>query len=267
MNDLIQAAVLGIVQGLTEYLPISSTAHLRIVPAILGWSDPGAAFTAVIQLGTLAAVFVYFWRDLAAIAGGTCRELAARQWSGAQSRLCAAILVGTVPIGVAGILGKHWIENELRSLTVIAATLIGLALVLAWAEKAGKRDREFAGLSFGEIQLIGLAQALALIPGVSRSGVTLTAALFLGLKRDEAARFSFLLGIPAIAAAGLFELKDLVEAGIDAAELNALAVGTAVSFVAGLAAIDGLLRYLKTRSTLIFIVYRILLGGAILGLL
>lgn len=263
---ILQAIILGIIQGLTEYLPISSTAHLRIIPALCGWPDPGAAFTAVIQLGTLLAVFVYFRGDLRTLIAGSYRELAARNYAGRNLRLGAAILVGTVPIGVAGLLGKHWIENELRGLPVIAGALIALALLLAWAEKAAARNRGLEALSFWEIQLIGLAQALALIPGASRSGTTLTAALWLGLRRDEAARFSFLLGIPAIAAAGLFELKELVETGFTGDTLMTVVIGTGAAFGSGLLAISFLLHFLKKHSTLVFIGYRLLLGAAILAL-
>ncbi|MEK8022707.1 MAG: undecaprenyl-diphosphate phosphatase [Candidatus Hydrogenedentota bacterium] len=264
---LLQAAILGIIQGLTEYLPISSTAHLRIVPAFLGWSDPGAAYTAVIQLGTLLAVLIYFRKDLASLARGSFRDLRSDAHWGQDARTVAAILAGTLPIGIAGILFKKSIESTLRGLPVIAGSLILLAVILAWAERAGRRNRDSTTLGFGEIQIIGLAQALALIPGASRSGTTLTAALFLGLKRDEAARFSFLLGIPAITAAGLFELKHLLDAGISSGEMDALVVGTIAAFVSGWIAIEGLLRFLKTRSTLVFIVYRIALGFGILGML
>lgn len=266
--SLLESAILGIVQGLTEYLPVSSTAHLRIVPALLGWPDPGAAYTAVIQLGTLLAVLLYYRRDLVAIGSGCVVEARQGAWTtGSQLRLAAAILAGTVPIGVCGLLFKDSIETTLRGLPVIAASLILLALVLLYAEKRSAHTRPAATLSFWEIQLIGLAQAIALIPGSSRSGTTLTAALLLGLRRDEAARFSFLLGIPAIAAAGLFELKHLVEAGITPDQTAALVVGTITATISGWLAIEGLLRFLKSRSTMVFIVYRILLGAAILGLL
>jgi undecaprenyl-diphosphatase len=262
-----ESVVLGIVQGLTEYLPISSTAHLRIVPALLGWPDPGAAYTAVIQLGTLLAVLVYFRKDLVKLGTGSARELSARDWSGADLRMTLAILAGTLPIGILGLLFKRQIENDLRSLFVIASALIALAILLAIAEKIGKRTRGAESLTFWDVQIIGAAQALALIPGASRSGTTLTAALLIGMRRDEAARFSFLLGIPAVTAAGLFELKDLIESGLDSNGLWLLVIGTIAAFVSGLAAIEALLRFLKTRSTLVFIVYRILLGLAILGLL
>lgn len=262
-----QSVILGIIQGLTEYLPISSTAHLRIIPALFGWPDPGAAYTAVIQLGTVLAVLVYFRHDLVTLGRGSYRDIASKNWAGPDLRMSVAILVGTLPIGVLGLLFKHQIENVLRGLEIIAIALIVLALVLAVAEKTGRRTRIFTSLSFWEVQIVGVAQAIALIPGSSRSGTTLTAALLLGLKRDEAARFSFLLGIPAVTAAGIFELKDLMEIGLDASGISALLVGTVAAFISGIAAIEILLRFLKTRSTFVFIVYRIILGVSILGLL
>lgn len=264
---LLESAILGIVQGLTEYLPISSTAHLRIVPALLGWTDPGAAYTAVIQLGTLLAVLLYYRRDLLAIGSGCLVEARAGAWTtGAQLRLAAAILAGTIPIGVCGLLFQDAIETTLRGLPVIAISLIALALVLLYAETRSAHTRAASTLSFWEIQLIGVAQAVALIPGASRSGTTLTAALLLGLRRDEAARFSFLLGIPAIAAAGVFELKHLVEAGITRDQVAVLTVGTITATISGWLAIEALLRFLKSRSTMVFIVYRVLLGLGILVL-
>ncbi len=262
-----EAIVLGIVQGLTEYLPISSTAHLRILPALLGWSDPGAAFTAVTQLGTLLAVFVYYARDLGALGRNSLLEARSKAWTGPNLTLAAAILAGTVPIGILGILFKRSIETDLRGLPVIASSLILLAIVLAFAEAVGKRTRTAASLGFWEIQLIGLAQAVALIPGASRSGTTITAALFLGLGRAEAARFSFLLGIPAVAAAGIFELKDLIEDGTGLISPGVLLTAIAAAFVSGYLAIDGLIRFLGSRSTTVFIVYRIALGLLIFGLL
>lgn len=251
--SLIQSAFLGFIQGLTEYLPISSTAHLRIVPAALGWDDPGAAYSAVIQLGSVLAVLFYFRRDLT--------RLVVRP---EERRTLGAIVAATIPISIAGLLFRSVIENEFRSLVIIAGALIVVAVAMAITERIGKRTRIALTLSFWEIQFIGIAQALALIPGVSRSGVTLTAALLIGLRRDEAARFSFLLGVPAITAAGVFQLKELIEVGVT--DVAVLVVGTATAFISSLIAIDGLIRYLKTQSTMIFIIYRILLGIGILAL-
>lgn len=253
--SVVESAFLGFIQGLSEFLPISSTAHLRIVPAFLGWDDPGAAYTAIIQLGSVLAVLLYFRKDLSDLIKGSIKDV-----RGKEARILWAIIIGTAPICVAGLLFKKSIETELRGLNIIASTLIGLALVLALAERFGSRKRDANTLSFWQIQLIGIAQALALVPGVSRSGVTLTAALFVGLKRDEAARFSFLLGIPAIAAAGLFQLKEVFESPIVPGSEMVLLTGIVTAFIFSLIAIDGLIRYLKTQSTTVFIVYRIILG-------
>lgn len=256
-----QAVVLGLVQGLTEFLPISSTAHLRIIPALLGWEDPGAAFSAVIQIGTLVAVMAYFWRDILAITRGLLL-------GGPQRRLGGMIAVGTIPVVVAGLLFKHQIETSLRSLYVISGSLIGLALVLGLAERLARHRRELADLGWGDAIVVGLAQATALIPGASRSGVTITGGLFLGMTRPTAARFSFLLSLPAIFAAGVYELIQQRAAllGSHASVLN-LIVATLVAGVAGYAAIAFLLNYLKTHTTALFIVYRLVVGLILLGLL
>jgi undecaprenyl-diphosphatase len=262
----LEALVLGVVQGVTEFLPISSTAHLRIVPALLGWRDAGAAFTAVLQLGTLAAVVGYFLPDLlrmvrAAIAALTDRsrppEPAARQ--------LGYIIVGTLPVGIAGIVFKHAIEGSLRSLWVISGALIVVALMLAWVERNARHSRDMDDIRLRDAVIIGCAQALALIPGVSRSGITLVAALAIGLRRDAAARFSFLLGVPAIAAAGIFELKPLLKARDT--NVTALGIGLVAAFIAGYASIAWLLRYLRARTTMPFVIYRIALGAILLGLL
>jgi undecaprenyl-diphosphatase len=261
-----QALIMGVVQGVTEFLPISSTAHLRIVPALAGWGDPGAAFTAVLQLGTLAAVVGYFLPDLlrmlrAAISAATDRsrppEPAARQ--------LGYIVLGTLPVGVAGIVFKHAIEGSLRSLWVISVALIVVALALAWAERAARHSRDFDDIRLRDAMIIGCAQALALVPGVSRSGITLVAALAIGLRRDAAARFSFLLGVPAIAAAGIFELKPLLKA--HDTNVAALLVGLLAAAGAGYVSIAWLLRFLRARTTMPFVVYRIALGALLLVLL
>ncbi len=251
------AALLGVVQGLTEFLPVSSTAHVRLLPALLGQPDPGAAYTAVIQLGTLLAVLVYFRRELMAMARATLIDR-----GGPDAALAMQVVLGTVPIGVAGILFKPYITGPLRSLWVIAGTLILVGLVMYVADRLGRQQRGLRDLGLKDALLIGVAQACALVPGVSRSGSTLSAALALGVKREDAARFSFLLSIPAISAAGVFEMDDAVAAlGVDA--LPALAVGTVTSFVVGYASIAWLLRFLGTRSTTPFVVYRVLAGLAI----
>jgi undecaprenyl-diphosphatase len=259
----LEAIVLGIVQGLTEFLPISSTGHLRIVPAFFGWPDPGAAFTAVTQLGTMAAVLLYFRHDLWGIAKGFLaglRDPAARRTL--EFRMGALILVGTIPIGICGYVFRDQIETGARNLNLIGTTLIVLGLLLALAEKVSSRSRELDSLSTRDGLVIGCAQALALIPGVSRSGSTITAGLFLGFDRPAAARYSFLLSVPAVVLSGLFELKDIGGGG--SAGAGATAVATLLAFVVGYASIAFLLRYLTTHSTMVFVVYRVVLGTVVL---
>jgi undecaprenyl-diphosphatase len=265
--SLLQAIVLGLVQGLTEFLPISSTAHLRIVPELFGWQDPGAAYSAVIQLGTVAAVLIYFRRDIVALGKAFFQGLLQRQpFATTESRLAWFVLVGTLPIGVCGLAFKKSIETSLRSLYVISGSLIVLAIVLFIVERRASHKRTLADMRWQDGIIVGLWQALALIPGSSRSGTTLTGALSLGLRREDAARYSFLLSIPATTLAGVFELKHLLEA-TERPSTVALVVGTVVAFGSGWAAIAWLLSYLRTRSTLIFIVYRVVLGVVLLGLL
>ncbi len=265
---VVQAIALGLVQGITEFLPISSIAHLRVVPALLGWADPGAAFSAVIQLGTLAAVLIYFGPEVRIMARSVIRGLAdGRPWAKQEARLAWYILLGTIPIGVCGVAFKRYIVGELRSLYVISGSLIVLGILLWVAEKRAAFRREVVQIGWVDSQVIGLAQALALIPGSSRSGTTMTAAMFMGLTREAAARFSFLLGIPAIGAAGVFELRDLLKHGLGGAGLSVLMIGIITSAISGYLAIDLLLRYLRTRTTYVFVWYRIGLGLFLLALL
>jgi undecaprenyl-diphosphatase len=265
---LFEAGVLGVVQGVTEFLPISSIAHLRVVPALLGWEDPGAAFSAVIQLGTLVAVLVYFAGELRTIARAAVEGLfSGRPWASQEARLAWFIVIGTFPIGICGLAFKNYIEGEWRSLYVISASLILLGILLWLAECRAAFRRDIKDIGWLDSQLIGLAQAVALIPGSSRSGTTMTAAMFLGLTREAAARFSFLLGIPAIGAAGVFELRDLLRHGAAGTGLAPLAVATVTSAVSGYLAIDLLLRYLRRNTTYVFVWYRIGLGLLLLGLL
>ena len=261
----LEAIVLGIVQGLTEFLPISSTGHLRIVPAFAGWDDPGAAFTAVTQLGTLAAVLLYFRNDLWRIAVAFLRGLrdpVIRRTI--DSRLGWYIVIGTIPISIFGFVFSDQIEEEARSLRLIGTTLIVLGLLLLVAERAGKRERGIDDLTLKDGIVIGFAQAAALVPGVSRSGATLTAGLFLNLERAAAARYSFLLSVPAVVLSGLYELQDIGGEGAVGAVPTAIA--TLLAFVSGYAAIAFLLRFLATNSTLVFVVYRVALGALVLAL-
>ncbi|OJT19740.1 undecaprenyl-diphosphatase [Archangium sp. Cb G35] len=265
--SLLQAIVLGLVQGLTEFLPISSTAHLRIVPELLGWPDPGAAYSAVIQLGTVAAVLIYFRKDIVTLLRAFFQGLARREPFGTtDSRLAWFVLIGTLPIGICGLAFKKTIEGSLRSLYVISGSLIVLALILFVVERMASHKRTLDDMRWRDGLIVGLWQALALIPGASRSGTTITGALSLGLRREDAARYSFLLSIPATSLAGIFELKHLLEA-TERPSTMALVTGTLVAFASGWAAIAWLLSYLRKRSTLVFIVYRVVLGVVLLVLL
>jgi undecaprenyl-diphosphatase len=264
----LEAIVLGIVQGLTEFLPISSTGHLRIVPAFLGWEDPGAAFTAVTQLGTMAAVLLYFRQDLIRIALAWLRSLrdppARREL---DARIGWYIVLGTIPIGIFGVLFKDQIETGARDLYLIGTALIVLGFVLLLAERMGTKTRTIEQIEARDGLAVGFAQALALVPGVSRSGATITAGLFLGLDRTTAARFSFLLSVPAVVLSGLFELGSILsgEEGQHVSTGN-LIIATALAFVTGYAAIAWLLRYLTTHSLMVFVVYRVALGVVVLVL-
>jgi len=260
--------VLGVVQGLTEFLPISSTAHLKVVPVLLGWGDPGVAVTAVIQLGSIAAVIGFFREDLKQVMGASWQAWRSGQWTTPEARLGQAILWGTLPILVAGLGIKLFVpnfdESPLRSLTSIGVVSIVMGLLLGLAERWGSRRRVLSDVVVRDGWLVGVAQTLALIPGVSRSGSTLTAALFDGWKRSEAARFSFLLGIPAISLAGLVELKDAFSAPATGGALPLL-VGIVSSAVVSWLAIAWLLRFLQNHSTWWFVGYRVFFGlGVIL---
>ena len=265
---LVEALVLGIVQGLTEFLPISSTAHLRVVPALLGWDDPGVSVTAAIQLGSVAAVVAYFRQDLTQVLRGISRAVRYGQWREPEARLGVAMVIGTLPILVLGLgIKVFWhggyASSPLRSVPSIAIVSIVMALFLALAERMGPRLKQLEGVTGRDGFVVGLAQALAVIPGVSRSGSTLTASLFDGWKRADAARFSFLLGIPAISIAGLVELKSALSLSSGAGPLP-LVVGILSAAVVSWLAIDWLLRFLQRNSTWIFVGYRLVFGAGLL---
>jgi undecaprenyl-diphosphatase len=263
--DAFQAIVLGIVQGLTEFLPVSSTGHLRIVPAFLGWEDPGAAFTAVTQLGTLAAVLLFFRADLWRIARTWFRSLREPELrSDLDARMGWYIGLGTIPISIFGFLFRNQIESGARSLYLIGTTLIVLGLLLLVAEKVARRDRELSDIRGRDAALIGFAQALALIPGVSRSGATITAGLFAGFDRASAARYSFLLSVPAVVISGLFEARKI--GGEGAAGVVPTLIATLLAFIVGYASIAWLLRWLATHSTAVFVFYRVALGALVIAL-
>ena len=263
--DAFQAIVLGIVQGLTEFLPISSSGHLRIVPALFGWEDPGAAFTAVIQLGTMAAVLLYFRHDLWRITRAwfqSLRDPAMR--SDLDARMGWYIGLGTIPIAVFGFIFKDQIESGARSLYLIGTTLIVLGLLLLVAEKVATHERPLERITRRDAIVIGFAQACALVPGVSRSGATLTAGMFLGFDRTSAARYSFLLSVPAVVLSGLFELRKIGDEG--GAGFVPTAIATLLAFVVGYATIAFLLRWLTRHSTAVFVAYRVALGTLVLAL-
>ena len=263
--SLLQALVLGVVQGLTEFLPVSSTAHLRIIPHFLGWGDPGAAYSAAIQLGTLAAVFIYFAADIKRLTVAALLGIKERNLNRTNdTRQAWSIALGTVPIAALGLGFKDFIETEARSLELIATSLIVLALLLIVAERVGRQKDTIDNLGFWQIQFIGLCQALALIPGCSRSGSTIMGGLFIGLKRADAARFSFLLGLPAIGASGLLELISLIKDGMPTDQLLSLGLGIIAAGISGYLSIGFLLRFLERRGTDIFSFYRIALGALIL---
>ena len=267
--SLFQAAILGMVQGLTEFIPISSTAHLKVVPVVLGWGDPGVAFTAVIQLGSIAAVLWYFWEDLRQVTLGAIAAFTQRNQQSQELQMVLGIGLGTLPIVFFGLLIKFFLpdydNSPLRRIEAIAIASILMAILLGIAERMGNRKRNFNDLGMQDGILIGFAQAMALVPGVSRSGSTITAGLFMGLERGTAARFSFLLGIPAITLAGLVEFVGVLKDGVDGASLLPLIVGLISSAFFSYVAIAWLIRFLQTRSTLIFIYYRLGFGIFILG--
>lgn len=260
-----EAAVLGIVQGLTEFLPISSSAHLLVISQLLGWGDPGAAFTAVTQIGTETAVLVFFRHDIARII---------RSWflsfrhpelrSTIDARMGWYVIVGTLPIAILGLTFADQIETAARNLTLVAFTLIGFGVLLALADRLGRHRRGLADMTWRDGLVFGLGQSLALIPGVSRSGATITTGLALGYTREASARYAFLLAIPAVLASGLYEATKIGSDPTVAWGQTILA--TVIAFVVGLVVIAWLLRWVSTRSYLPFVIYRIALGLLVLVL-
>ncbi|CCQ16510.1 Undecaprenyl-diphosphatase [Rhodococcus sp. AW25M09] len=265
----LQAVVLGAVQGLTEFLPISSSGHLRIVSGVFWNEDAGASFTAVTQLGTEAAVLLFFWRDIVRIVKAWFIGLTKKEERGLDYRMGWYVIIATIPIGVLGLLFKDQIRTGARNLYLIAFMLIAFAVVIAIAEKVGRKERPIEKLTTRDGIAMGLAQCLALVPGVSRSGATTSAGLFLGLEREAAVRFSFLLAIPAVTASGLFSLPDAFEpvgSGL-AASGPQLLVATVIAFGLGYASIAWLLKFVTNHSLYWFVGYRIVLGVVVLGLL
>ncbi|HRQ00813.1 MAG TPA: undecaprenyl-diphosphate phosphatase [Terrimesophilobacter sp.] len=272
---ILEALILGLIQGLTEFLPISSSAHLRVFASLFGWDeDPGAAFTAITQLGTEAAVIVFFWRDVVRIIGRWFRSLIGRvPRSDPDAKMGWFIILGTIPIVVLGLLFQDQIETSLRSLWIVATMLIVFGLLLGLADWVGRRIRTLDTLTWPHAIVYGLAQALALIPGVSRSGGTITAGLLLGYDRPSAARYSFLLAIPAVLGSGFYQVYKVWGRPCDEACLPEVfgpletATATLVAFVVAIAVIALFMRYISKHSFLPFVIYRVLLGGLILTLL
>ncbi|MCF2706215.1 undecaprenyl-diphosphate phosphatase [Arcanobacterium haemolyticum] len=266
---IFEAVVLGLLQGLTEFLPISSSAHIRIFGDLFGWGDPGAAFTAIIQLGTEFAVLCYFWRDISRIISKWFRALPLK-WknpvpqSDPDVRLGWIVIIATLPISILGLLFQDAIETSLRNLYITAFVLAAFALLLAWADRTSRRSRSLEQMTVRDGFLVGLGQALALIPGVSRSGGTITVGLLLGYTREAAARASFLLAVPAVLASGFFQLAK--SSGQGTLDLGPTVLAAVVSFVVGYAVIVWFLKLVSTKSYMPFVVYRILLAGAVVAL-
>ena len=262
----LQAIVLGISQGLTEFLPISSTAHTLIVSKLLGWPDPGAAFTAVTQVGTELAVVIYFRQDIARILKAWFASLTKKtERANPDAKMGWYVIIGTIPIGIAGLAFKSSIETTARNLWLVAATLIVMGILLGLADRFARHTKSEADINTKNAVLFGLGQALALIPGVSRSGATITAGLAMGFKRDVAARYSFLLAIPAVFASAALTAGDISSDSF--VNWPATIVATIVAFVVGYCVIASLMKYLQTRTFLPFVIYRIALGTLLMVLL
>ena len=261
----IQVVVLAIVQGLTEFLPISSSGHLVLVPSFFGWTDQGLAFDVAVHFGSLLAVCAYFRRDIVALLGGTL-EVATFRLDSPESRLALGIALGTIPAAVAGLLAAGWIEQNLRSPSVIVFTLAGYAVLMILADRYGKSERNITDVSIRDAFLVGCAQALALIPGTSRSGVTITAGRFMGFARQDAARFSFLLSVPVIFLASMYETLKLVTSD-EAVPWAQLGTGVAVSAIVAYLSIEFFMRFVQRIGLMPFAVYRLLLAGIILYVL
>jgi len=267
----LEAIVLGVVQGLTEFLPISSSGHILFVPALAGWPDPGAAFSAVIQLGTMAAVLVYFRTDLWRMAVAFVKSFVGDHplWRSDDSdaRIGWYIVLGTIPISIIGLVFADQIENDVRSLSLVAAVMILFSFVLMAADLKGAQDRDVKQLTLRDGIIIGLFQVLALIPGVSRSGATISGGLFLGLDRESATRYSFLLSVPAVVLSGLFELRKIGDSTGASVGVAPTIIATVLAFISGYLAIAFLLRFVRTHNFAVFVVYRVAVGATMLVLI
>lgn len=268
MQEILKAILLGVVQGLTEFLPISSTAHLRIVPSFFGWEDIGASYTAVIQVGTMIAIILYFRTDLMNMIKAMLLSFKTKDFNSKDTRLLIMICLGTIPIVIFGYLLKDIIRHQFRNMYIIAASLIFFSIVLYIADKFTKKKVDLQNISYKDGIIIGLFQAIALIPGASRSGSTISGAFFRNMTREDAARFSFLLSIPAVLLSGVFELfsqRDTLLRGENA--VLSLVIATIVSGVVGYWSIWFLISYIKKHSMMLFVIYRIVFGILIIILL
>ncbi|GIW23518.1 MAG: undecaprenyl-diphosphatase [Candidatus Sericytochromatia bacterium] len=266
--NIIESIILGIVQGLTEFLPISSSAHLLIFPKIMGWQEPPFVFDTSLHLGTLISLLVYFRTDIITLLSNFFKCLKKKSFqNNNDGKLALYILIGTIPAGLFGLFFEKTIEEKLHNPKVIVFTLFFLGILLLISDYYSKKNRNFDNLNFKDIIIIGFAQAMALIPGTSRSGITMTSALFLNLNRETAARISFLLGIPITTAASLYKLKDLFEMKLDINIINYFTLGVISSAITGFLCIKYLLKFLKSNSFVIFAIYRIALSCFLLFLI
>jgi undecaprenyl-diphosphatase len=270
--EIVQAIVIGVVQGLTEFLPISSSAHLILLPRVLGWDDAlinSPEFVVMLHMGTLAALLAYFWRDVLRLTRAALAALRERSLGGdPDRRLALVLLVSVIPAALFGLFFEEWIDTFFRATILVVPLILVVGAAVLWlAERLGTRERDLDRADLGDAAVIGVAQALALFPGISRSGITLAAGLFRGLRRDAAARFAFLMGIPIIAGAGLWKARNIVGGGAGDVDLVVLAAGVLAAAVSGWLAIGLLLRYLRTNSTGIFIAYRLVAAAVFLVLL
>jgi undecaprenyl-diphosphatase len=272
-----ESLILGLVQGLTEFLPVSSSAHLRLTAAFSGWKDPGAAFTAITQIGTEAAVLIYFRRDIGRIVSAWARSLVSKKWRGDHdAQMGWLVIVGSIPIGVLGLLFKDQIEGPFRDLRITATMLIAIGVVIGVADRLAARDetggrhrapkqrKTLENLGVKDGLIYGICQSMALVPGVSRSGATISGGLFMGYKREAAARYSFLLAIPAVLASGLFEVKDAMES--DHVSWGPTLFATVIAFGSGYAVIAWFMKFISTKSFMPFVWYRVALGIVIIAL-
>ena len=268
MQEILKAILLGVVQGLTEFLPISSTAHLRIVPSFFGWGDIGASYTAVIQVGTMIAIILYFRNDLMNMTKAMLLSIKTKDYKSKDTRLLLMIILGTIPIVIFGFLLKNLIRNQFRSMYIMAGSLIFFSIILYIADKYTKKKVNLETITTKDGIIIGFFQALALIPGASRSGSTISGAFFRNMTREDAARFSFLLSIPAVLLSGVFELFSQRATLLSGESvILSLVIATVVSGVVGYWSIWFLLSYIKKHSMMLFVVYRIVFGILIIILL